>query len=153
MQQFLTFHLADETYGINVLRVREVLEGISYTRVPKAPPVLKGVFNLRGSVIPVYDLREKLGLESREGRESAGVVADLKLGEEQILIGLLVDQVDQVISVDDGQILPPPKLGSGGDAPFLSGVVQEGEGFIMLIDPDQLVEEIKESLDQKETEQ
>ncbi len=152
MEQFLTFALADETYGINVLRVREVLESISYTRVPTAPPVLKGVFNLRGSVIPVYDLAVKLGLEQSGGTEMAGVVAELRLDEEELLIGLLVDRVDQVISIEPGQIQAPPKMGASGKADFVSGVVRQGESFIILIDPDRLVDERDLSGDVQEDE-
>ena len=144
MKQFLTFQIGDETYGIIVNRVREVLEAIRITRVPRASAVLLGVFNLRGAVVPAMDLPRKLGIEGRNTGFGGTIVAELKIpGGETVAAGLMVDQIDRVISVNDEQVLPPPVIGSSSDNRMFSGVIRRDgeESFIMLIDTERLVGE------------
>ncbi len=137
--QFLTFRLGEEVFGVGVLKVREVLDVISVTRVPQTPAFMLGVINLRGSVVPVVDLRRKFGLPLAEkSRDSCIIVFEVDLEGEVTVIGALADAVEEVLDLDQDQIEPAPKLGTRLKTEFILGMGKRGEGFVILLDMDRV---------------
>ncbi len=137
--QFLTFRLGEEVFGVGVLKVREVLDVISVTRVPQTPAFMLGVINLRGSVVPVVDLRRKFGLPLAEkSRDSCIIVLEIALEGEVTVIGALADAVEEVLDLDQDQIEPAPKLGTRLKTEFILGMGKRGEGFVILLDMDRV---------------
>lgn len=130
---FVTFDLAGETFAMPVDPVRQVVRVSAITRVPHAPRPIRGVTNLRGRVIPVIDLRLRVGLEATELDRSARVVAVASRGR---LLGLLVDAVHQVIHLDLDQIQPPPEDVMTLQSDYIRGVYEREDGLILLLDVD-----------------
>jgi len=140
-RQYLTFHLSDEQYGLNVLQVREVLEIPRITRVPRMPPFMKGVINIRGSVIPVLDLRSKLGMEEAERTvHSRVIIIEVQAQEETINLGILVDSVQEVLEIPKNDISPAPQIGTKIDAYFIQGIAKIDQDFVIVIDLDKIFE-------------
>ena len=139
INQYLTFQLGEEEYGIDVRRIREILEKQSITGVPRTAEHMLGVINVRGSVVPVMDLRIKLGLPVAEQTvETCVVVLEAEREAKTIQIGALVDRVDEVLELTDEDIEPTPSMGTAADSSFLKGVGKREERFIMLLDIDGL---------------
>src|SRR5687767_9603477 len=110
--QYLSFIVAGEEYALGILQVKEIIEYDTVTRVPGTPAWVRGVFNLRGSVVPVVDLAVKLGMPpSTLSRWSCIVVVEVKQGQERIVLGLLSDAIGQVIELEPGAVAPPPAFG------------------------------------------
>jgi purine-binding chemotaxis protein CheW len=140
VSQELTFFVHGEEYAIEILRVREVLESLPLTRVPTTPPSIRGVVNIRGTVVPVVDLGLRFGLpELAIGRRTCIVVVDV--AEEGVTtgMGLLVDQVNQVIDLDDSRIEAVPPFGVHVRLDFLRGMGAVGEKLVMLLDVDRVL--------------
>ncbi len=116
--KYLTFSLAGEEYGIEILKVREIIGIMDITAMPQTPKYVKGVINLRGKVIPVIDLRLKFGMEPAEYTEQTCIVV-VDIGS---LVGVVVDTVQEVLDLDDDQIAPPPPLGAAVDTSFIMGM-------------------------------
>ncbi|MBU0676239.1 MAG: chemotaxis protein CheW [Proteobacteria bacterium] len=137
--KYLTFSLADEDYGIEILKVREIIGVMEITSVPHTPIFVKGVINLRGRVIPIIDLRLKFEMESREYDDrTCIVVVDVHNGS--LLVGMVVDAVSEVIAVVDKEIEPPPTFGVRlGDAGSILGMAKMASGVKILIDVDTIV--------------
>src|SRR5512135_2772114 len=111
--QYLTFRLGEEVFALEISQVREVLDYTQITRVPRMPAFMRGVINLRGSVVPVVDLRLKFGMSETERTVSTCIViAEVVLGGERTLLGALADSVQEVVDLEPGQIEPPPRLGA-----------------------------------------
>jgi len=133
--QYLTFRLGREIFAIDVIQVREVLDLVQITKVPQTPRFMLGVINLRGSVVPVVDLRIKFGIsETEKTRDTCVVVMEVPLEGEVSVIGALADSVEEVLELDQSQIEPPPRLGTRLKTDFLKGMGKRGEEFIMLLD-------------------
>lgn len=138
-RQYLTFQLSDEQYGLNVLQVREVLEIPRITRVPRMPAYMKGVINIRGSVIPVINLRLKLGLEELENSvNSRVVIIEIETSQEKIALGILVDSVQEVVDIGQSEISPPPRIGTKIESAFINGIARLGQGFVIILNIDQV---------------
>lgn len=140
--QYLTFTLAGEHYALSVRSVREILGATRITKLPCGVPYLLGLINLRGSGVPVIDLRKRLGIE-HDGRpgETAIVVVEMHFGEAMIIAGLLADAVHEVISLDQAVIEAPPLMGGKRKKAFFEGVAKSGEDFLIILDADGLLEE------------
>ena len=137
--QYLTFRLGQESFGIDVLKVREILDFIDVTKVPKAPDYMLGVINLRGSVVPVVDLRKRFNIESGERtKDNCIIVLEINLNDEELKVGIIGDMVEEVIDLRSEQIEPPPKLGSQLRAEFIVGMGKQEEAFIILLDIDKI---------------
>lgn len=135
--QYLGFYLAGEEYGVDVLRAREILEYETVTKVPTTPPSIRGVINLRGSVVPVVDLAVRFGLpESAVTRRTCIVVIEVELAGERTVMGLLADSVSQVIDLPAGEIEPPPPFGTRMRVECLLGMGKTGKKFLLLLDVD-----------------
>ena len=138
-QQFLSFALGDEVFAVNVLQVKEILDIINITRVPQMPDYMLGVINLRGSVVPVIDLRSKFGMAKREqNQESCIVVLEIDFDGERVVIGALTDAVREVFDLSADQIEPPPRLGMKLRSEFIRGMGKQGESFIIILDIDRI---------------
>jgi purine-binding chemotaxis protein CheW len=133
--KYMTFKLADEAYGLEILKVREIIGLMPITRVPRTREFVRGVINLRGKVIPVIDLRTKFGMAAAKATDQTVIiVVQYGLGERTVTMGLLVDQVLEVLSIDAGQIEPPPSFGAAGDVDFILGVGKTEDSVVFLLD-------------------
>jgi purine-binding chemotaxis protein CheW len=138
--QYLTFTLAEETFAIEIVKVREVIDYVHLTHVPRMPVFLCGVINLRGSVVPVIDLRLILNMPSIEKTvDSCIIIAEVSIDDEILHLGMLADSVQEVIDIDPSQIDPPPKLGSMLNTEFIRGMGKREEGFFIILNIDQVL--------------
>lgn len=137
--EYLTFHLGDEDYGVDILRVQEIRGWEHVTRVPNQPRYVKGVLNLRGSIVPIFDLRERLGMSGRE-YDKATVVIVLKVlnDSHERSVGVVVDGVSDVLNATDRDIAATPDFGARLDTEFITGLASAGGKMIMLLDVDKL---------------
>ena len=134
--KYMTFQLANEVYGLEILKVREIIGLMDITRMPRSAGFVRGVINLRGKVIPVLDLRLKFGMEACQATEQTVIiVVQCALGARNLTMGILVDQVLEVLSIGAAQIEPPPALADAEvEAQFVLGVGKAGERVIFLLD-------------------
>ncbi|MBN8216883.1 MAG: purine-binding chemotaxis protein CheW, partial [Spirochaetes bacterium] len=122
-RQYLSFLLGQEQYAFPVLGVREVLEVARITRVPKTPPFMVGVINLRGGVVPVVDLRLKFGLHAREATIATSIIiVEASDGGEHFILGALVDAVKAVLRLEETEIEAPPRVGMRLSGEFIAGI-------------------------------
>lgn len=137
--QYVTFSLAEELFGVEVSRTREILSLTPITKVPQTPDYLLGVINLRGQVVPVVDMRLKLGLPATdETEDTCIIVIEVQVDGEAIVVGALADAVREVIEVRDDQIEPPPRLGTKLNTEFISGMGKVDEQFMILLNIDRV---------------
>jgi purine-binding chemotaxis protein CheW len=134
--QQLTFSLAGEEYGVDILSVREIRGWSRVTRIPQTPSYLLGVLNLRGAIVPVMDLRLRFGLE-REAYDQNTVVIIVAVAER--LFGIVVDAVSDVVDIDLAAIKPVPDMGAIVDTRYLKGLATHVERMVMLLDVEKLV--------------
>lgn len=138
--KYLTFRLAEEEYGIGILKVQEIIVAMEITRVPRLPEFIRGVINLRGRVIPVIDLRRKFGLPDAERTPKACiVVVQVALSGREATMGVFVDQVSEVLDVPAGQLEAAPEFGAGVTTEFLLGIGKIGKRVVMLLDADRVL--------------
>jgi len=140
--QYLSFFLAGEEYALGILRAQEIIEYDTVTRVPGVPAWVRGVYNLRGRVVPVIDLAVKLAMPPATlTRWSCIVVVEVKLGDEQVVLGLLVDSIGQVLELEAEDVVPPPDFGTPVHVDYLLGMGrQEAERkFVLLLDIDKVL--------------
>ncbi len=134
-RQYLTFQLGAEVFAMDVSNVREILEFTTVTKVPKTPDYMKGAINLRGSVVPVLDMRLKFGLPASEKTvHTCIVVVEVALEDETTVIGALVDSVQEVFELEPEQIEPPPRIGTQLKTEFIKGMGKKDDGFIIVLD-------------------
>ena len=139
INSYLTFKLGEEEFAAHVGKVLNILEMTKITDVPRAPEYMKGVINLRGSVLPVVDTRIKFGMTPTEFTPNTCIVVmDIDLEGESVHVGALVDSVQAVIEIDDDKILPPPSLGTRYRSEFIVGVANVNDTFIMLLNMDEV---------------
>ena len=137
--QYLTFTLGAEKYAVDVAHIREILEYTTITRLPQAPEFMRGVINLRGSVVPVVDLRQKFGMSPTEQTIATSIiVVEILLDNETILIGALADSVQEVLELEPEQIEESPRIGVGPQVDFIRGMGRNNGQFIMLLDIDKV---------------
>ncbi|MCB0368142.1 MAG: chemotaxis protein CheW [Bdellovibrionales bacterium] len=129
--QFLTFKLLKEFYGVAIENIREINRVAEITPVPKTPHYIKGVMNLRGKIIPVVNLRARFGLPAEEyTRDTCIIVIDTPVG----LVGLIVDSVKEVVTLDEKVIEPPPHLNQDSDSSFVTGMGKLEDKVLILVD-------------------
>lgn len=139
-QQVLTFVLGSETYGVDILRVQEIRGWSAVTRIPHAPVHVLGVLNLRGSIVPIVDLRMRFALERAEYTNlTVIVVLSVHSASGRRDFGVVVDGVSDVVSVDESAVKPAPDLGSRAATEHIRGLVSVAERMVMLLDIDQLI--------------
>ena len=133
--QLFTFLLSNEIYGIEISKVREVMDFKKVTTVPKTPDFMKGVINLRGGVVPVIDLRLKFGMEETEKTvDTCIIIVDITVDGEKTFIGALADSVKEVITIEPENIEPAPKIGTKLDTDFIKGMGKHDDEFVIVLD-------------------
>ena len=134
-QQYLTFSVSGETFGVAISAIKEIIEYRTPTDVPMMPGFIRGVINLRGKVVPVVDLSVRFGRSKMDVvRRTCIVILEIHDGEQRQEIGAVVDAVSAVVDIADTDIEPPPQFGAKLRADFISGMGRLGEKFVILLD-------------------
>jgi len=142
--KYLTFKLAAEEYGLEILRVREIIGLMDITEVPQTPYYIRGIINLRGSVIPVMDLRLKFGMETTaDTDQTCVIVVEINSGDKSIATGLVVDSVSEVLDIAGDQIEDSPSFGSDIDTDYILGIGKIGEMVKILLNIDKVLDDDK----------
>ena len=136
VKQYLTFALAGEDYGVEILAVREIRGWAKVTRIPQSPQFILGVLNLRGAIVPIMDLRARFGLPAQE-RDALTVT--IIVAVEGRHFGIVVDAVSDVLDVDGKQVRDVPNFGQAVSADYLSGLVPAGERMVLLLQVERLL--------------
>lgn len=140
VNQFLTFSLANEEYGVDILRVQEIKGWTPVTHIPNAPAYLKGVLNLRGTIVPIVDLRMRFNMQQVEYTPTTVVIVLSLVNEgRERTFGIVVDAVSDVLNIAPTDIRPKPDFGTVVDADFINGLATVGEHMVMLLDIDCLL--------------
>jgi len=148
-QQYLSFLLDDEEYGVDILRVQELRGWTPVTYVPDMPNYLKGVLNLRGAIIPVVDLRERFGLEKiGYGPTTVVIVIKVDSGSCERVMGIIVDAVAETYTLSADEIQPAPQIGGVINSEFITGLVAQEDKMIVLMDIDELMNSDELAIDQ-----
>ena len=135
--RYLTFFVDDEQYGIDISKIKEIIAPMNITHIPKTPDFVKGVINLRGSIIPVVDVRLKFGMDEREiDMDTAIIIYEV----DKVSIGFIVDQVEDVLSLDKKHISDAPHFGSSIDTSFIENVAEVNDDVIMLLNLEKIFE-------------
>lgn len=140
--KFLTFLMANEKYGLEILKVREIIGMMDVTSVPTTPAFIRGVINLRGKVIPVVDLRLKFGIEAREDTQrTCIIVVQIAHPGQEMIMGIIVDEVSDVLDIDRNQIEPPPSFGANIRTDFILGMGKADQKVLTMLDIDRVLSE------------
>ena len=140
--QYLTFRLDGEYFATEITQVREILEFCRITKVPRTPDYMRGVINLRGSVVPVLDLRCKFGMEEVEPTvDTCIVIVEVRIDNENTVLGALADSVQEVIELNSDQLEPVPRLGTRVNAEFISAIGKQDDKFVMILDMNRIFTE------------
>ena len=138
-RQYLTFKVGEEVFALEVTNVREILEFIPVTKVPQTPDFMTGVINLRGSVVPVMDMRLKFGMsETEKTVNTCIIVVEVDMDGDTALLGALVDSVQEVFELEPEQIEQPPRLGLGMKTDFIKGMGKRENRFVIILDIDKV---------------
>lgn len=139
-RQVLTFCLGDETYGVDILRVQEIRGWSPVTRIPKSPHHVLGVLNLRGSIVPIVDMRVRFNLERAEFTPlTVIIVLSVQSAQGRREFGLVVDSVSDVVDIEAGALKSPPDLGSQTSSEHIQGLATVSERMVILLDLDRLM--------------
>ncbi|WP_027714955.1 chemotaxis protein CheW [Desulfuromonas sp. TF] len=137
--QYLTFKLGEENFAIDVIKAQEVLDFVAPTRVPQTPSFMLGVINLRGSVVPVIDLRLKFGLRDGERtRDTCIIVMEIEVDGERTVVGTLVDSVREVLDLNAENLEPPPRIGTRLKTEFIKAMGKLDGDFLIILDIDRV---------------
>jgi purine-binding chemotaxis protein CheW len=136
VNQYLTFTLEQDDYGLEILRVQEIKGHSGITPIPNTPPHVKGVMNLRGTVIPVVDLRIKFGMSCKEYDKFTVIIV---VTVRDKIVGLVVDAVSDVLDIPSAQVRPAPELGARADTRFIAGMATIAERLVVLLDIEKLL--------------
>lgn len=140
MDQFLTFILEGEEYGVDILRVQEIKGWDRVTPIPNTPDYIKGVINLRGTIVPIVDLRERFSLEPMEyGPTTVVIMLKVETEERDRIMGIVVDAVSEVYNIPEDDLKAPPDFGSVVRVEFIRGLATVGEKMVIVLDIDHLL--------------
>jgi purine-binding chemotaxis protein CheW len=138
--KYLTFALAQEEYGLLVIKVREIIKIMDITAVPQMPDHIKGVINLRGKVIPIIDLRAKFGLPGQDYTErTCIIVAEVQVEDRKVMLGIIVDWVSEVLNIATDEIEPAPDFGERLDTAYMQGIAKIKGKVKILLDLDRVL--------------
>ena len=133
--QFLTFQLSDDVYAIDIIRIREIIEYANVTPVPMMPDFISGVINLRGAVVPVVDLRARFsGKRSEVSKRTSVIIVELKDSTDVLVIGVVVDAVNEVLEIAAADVEPAPSFGTTIRTDFIDGMGRVDGQFLVLLD-------------------
>lgn len=137
--QYLTFKLSDEVFALDVAKVREILEITNITKVPQTPDFMRGVINLRGSVVPVIDMRLKFGMsETEQTVNTCIIVAEVNMDGDTTVLGALADSVQEVVEMEPESIEAAPHIGTKLNTDFIKGMGKLDSRFVMILDIDKV---------------
>ena len=136
--RYLTFFVDEECYGLNISNVKEIIASMNITNVPKTPDYIKGVINLRGTVIPIIDVRLKFGMDEREHDMNTAIIIN---EIDKVSIGFIVDRVEDVLSIKYSDLTDPPKFGTSVDTSFIEKVAQIEKNVIMILNLKKIFEQ------------
>jgi len=137
--QYLTFKLAEEVFALDITKVREVLDYTTITKVPRTPEFMRGVINLRGSVVPVVDLRLKFGMSRTEKTvNTCIIITEVTVDNETTVLGALADSVQEVMDLGPDHIEPAPKIGTRLNTEFIRGMGKRDNTFVIILDIDKV---------------
>ena len=137
--QYLSFKLGEEIFAVDVAQVREILDVITITKVPQTPDFMQGVINLRGSVVPVMDMRLKFGMPPTERTvNTCIIVMEVIQDGETMVLGSLADSVQEVLDLEPEQIESPPRIGTRLRSSYIKGMGKQNERFIIILDIDRI---------------
>jgi len=138
-QQYLTFLLAGEEYGVDILRVQEIKGWDTVTQIPNTPEYIRGVINLRGTIVPIIDMRVRFSLEELEyGPTTVVIVLKVESDDKSRIMGIVVDGVSDVYNMPDEEIKPSPDFGSAVDTDFVKGLATVNEKMVIVLDIDHM---------------
>jgi purine-binding chemotaxis protein CheW len=138
-QRFLTMTLGQEIFAIDIFSVREILDYTDITRIPQTPDFMRGVVNVRGSAVPVVDLKMKFGLGHVERTLNTRIViVEIRREDGVSVMGALADSVKEVLELETERIDPPPRMGAAVRADFIRGIGKHGDRFILILDVDKV---------------
>lgn len=139
VRQYLTFKLEEETFALDVGKVREILDYTNITKVPQTPEFMKGVINLRGSVVPVVDMRLKFKMPRQERTvDTCIIVVEIVIDSDATILGALVDSVQEVFELEPSQVEPPPRIGAKLSTEFIQGMGKRDDQFVIILDIDKV---------------
>lgn len=137
--QYLTFTLDEELFALDIAKVREVLDYTSITKVPQTPDFMRGVINLRGSVVPVVDMRSKFGMSVAETTvNTCIIIVEVEIDGDGTVLGAMADSVQEVLELAPEQIEPPPRIGSKLKTDFIKGMGKRDDHFVIILDIDKV---------------
>ena len=137
--QYLTFKLDHEIFALDITKVREVLDFTAITKVPRTPPFMRGVINLRGSVVPVVDLRLKFGMPKTEQTvNTCIIITEVTVDGDTVILGALADSVQEVLDLGAEHIEPAPKIGTKLNTEFIKGMGKQDDKFVLILDIDKV---------------
>jgi len=137
--QYLTFRLEDELFALDIGKVREVLDFTTIAKVPQTPDYMRGVINLRGSVVPVVDMRLKFAMTMAEQTvNTCVIIVEVDLDGEKVVMGAMADAVQEVLDLEPDQIEPPPRIGTKLNTDFIRGMGKHDDQFIIILDLDKV---------------
>jgi purine-binding chemotaxis protein CheW len=140
--KYLTFRLCEEDFGLKILKVQEIIGMQEITSIPRTPPAVKGVINLRGKVIPVVDLRLKFAMaEAEVSRKTCIILVQVTRAEGDVIMGIVVDEVSEVLEINDKEIEPPPEFGAQIETDFILGMAKTADAVKILLDLDRVLTE------------
>ena len=138
-KQYLSFKLQEEEFALEISKVREVLDFTKVTKVPQAPAFMKGVINLRGTVVPVVDLNRKFGIKDTEKTVNTRIIiGEVDINGDQVVLGVLADSVHEVMELEPEYIEPAPRIGINLNTDFLKGMGKRDDDFVMILDIDKI---------------
>ncbi|MDR0827669.1 MAG: chemotaxis protein CheW [Desulfovibrio sp.] len=144
--QLVTFSIGEEEFGVDILKVQEIIRTMEITKVPRAEAFVEGVINLRGKVIPIIDLRRRFGLDSKVHDKHTRIIV---IEINNMIVGFVVDSVSEVLRIPASTVEPPPPVVAGLDSEYISGVGKLQDRLLILLDLDKLLSsEVIESLSQ-----
>jgi purine-binding chemotaxis protein CheW len=134
--QLVTFSIGEEEFGVDILKVQEIIRTMEITKVPKAPAFVEGVINLRGNVIPIIDLRRRFGLATRDHDKHTRIIV---IEINNMIVGFIVDSVSEVLRIPANTVEPPPPVVSGLESEYISGVGKLEDRLLILLDLNRLL--------------
>ena len=134
--QLVTFSIGDEEFGVDILKVQEIIRTMEITKVPKAPDFVEGVINLRGKVIPIIDLRKRFGMATRvHDKDTRIIVIEIN----NMIVGFVVDSVSEVLRISADTVEPPPPVVAGVESEYIKGVGKLADRLLIMLDLDRLL--------------
>jgi len=134
--QLVTFSIGEEEFGVDILKVQEIIRTMEITKVPRAQDFVEGVINLRGKVIPIIDLRRRFGLDSKGHDKHTRIIV---IEINNMIVGFVVDSVSEVLRIPAGTVEPPPPVVAGVESEYISGVGKLQDRLLILLDLDKLL--------------